>query len=452
MHKHFVIELLQNIAILLAFSMIYENFWIKNENSRNFSTKLFTGIIIGAVGVVIIYTRWTLVPGIVFDTRSVMLSISGLFFGPIPTIIAIIITSFYRIVIGGDGLMMGLAVIISSGTIGCLWRWLRPEWKEKNYIRELLAMGIVVHISMLAATLLLPEEIRISTIKAIALPLIFLYIPATVLLGMLMLGQWNNFQNRKAREILRVATESLNKELIIAKEKAEESDRLKSAFLANLSHEIRTPMNAILGFTELLKENDIPDEKRDYYGSIIQNSGRHLISIIDDIIEISKIETRQAQVHATRINIQLLLEEVYQLMNINMPKGKEIELILRLPAGGKDDYFISDAVKLKQIISNLINNAFKFTDKGFVEFGYELNNELTFFVRDTGHGIDKSNHNLIFERFRQIGTELTVNKGGSGLGLAIVKSYAELLGGKVLLESEPEKGSLFKVVFPFSEN
>ncbi len=452
MHKYFVIELLQNIAILLAFSMIYENFWIKNEKSKIFTTKLFTGIIIGAVGVVIIYTRWTLVPGIVFDTRSVMLSISGLFFGPIPTIIAIIITSFYRIFIGGDGLMMGIAVIISSGTIGCLWRWLRPEWKEKNYIRELLAMGIVVHISMLAATLLLPEEIRISTIKAIALPLIFLYIPATVLLGMLMLGQWNNFQNRKAREILRVATENLNKELTIAKQKAEESDRLKSAFLANLSHEIRTPMNAILGFTELLKENDIPDEKRDYYGAIIQNSGRHLISIIDDIIEISKIETRQAQVHATRINIQILLEDVYQLMNINMPKGKEIELILRLPAGGKDDYFISDAVKLKQIISNLINNAFKFTDKGFVEFGYELNKELTFFVRDTGHGIDKANHELIFERFRQIGTELTVNMGGSGLGLAIVKSYTELLGGKVLLESEPEKGSLFKVVFPFSEN
>ena len=442
------IALLQNIAVLLAFSMVYENFWIKNEDSKSLLAKGLTGLIIGGIGILLIYTRWIYIPGIGFDTRSVLLSVTGLFFGGIPTMIAIAITAGMRIYIGGGGVLMGVAVIVSSGLIGLLWRYLRPQWKEKNYALELLAMGFLVHVAMLSSTLLLPSENFLPTVKVIAIPLLFLYSPATMLLGVLMLGQWNNYQNRKAKEELREAEHRLNKELVLAKEKAEESDRLKSSFLANLSHEIRTPMNAILGFTDLLIDPNLSMERRERYNTIIQNSGNHLISIIDDIIEISKIETNQVKPHISKVNIPNLLKEVYQLMYVNAQKNPNVEFRLPVIPENAVQYFQTDELKLKQILINLVGNAIKFTETGYVEFGYEVGAQLTFFIRDTGCGINPAHHDIIFERFRQVGGDISIIKGGSGLGLAIVKAYVEMLGGKITVESEPEKGSLFKFTLP----
>lgn len=184
MNEPFIVALLQNTAILLTFAMLYENFWLKNDRKKSIFTQITTGLIIGAIGILLMFTPWLLVPGIVFDTRSVMLSVAGLFFGVIPTVVAIIITATVRIIMGGEGLWMGIAVIITSGSIGLLWRKLRPDWRNKKYVLELLSMGIVVHIVMSLCTVFLPHERMLTTLETIALPLILIYSPVTMLLGL----------------------------------------------------------------------------------------------------------------------------------------------------------------------------------------------------------------------------------------------------------------------------
>lgn len=216
MEDSIIIGLLQNIALLLAFSMLYDFFWSRKDNRKKLLLKIATGTVLGGVGIVLILTPWHFVPGIFFDTRSIILSISGLFFGPVPTLTAMIITGLFRLQMGGEGVLMGVMTIVTSGTIGLLWRFFRPHWK-KNPLLELAGMGVVVHIIMLGCGFLLPAEIRWETLKNIALPALFIYPPATVLLGVLMLKQAENWENKKAlkfsekrfRTIIEQATDAL---------------------------------------------------------------------------------------------------------------------------------------------------------------------------------------------------------------------------------------------------
>ncbi len=479
MNESILIGLVQNIAILLAFAMLYENFWLRKDNFHGTLSKIFTGFVIGGIGVVLMYTPWTMFPGLVFDVRSVMMAVSGLFFGALPTIIAMAVAASVRILMGGDGMMMGITVIIMSGGIGILWGKLRKDWQQKNMKVELLTMGLLVHITMLASTLLLPADKVISTLTTIALPVMLIHVPGTILIGMLMAVQKNNIENRYAKARLyevehrysqnlllkqkqlknhinkysRLARKfkSQNSELNKAKEKAEESDRLKSSFLANLSHEIRTPMNAIIGFADLLEFDESSSAQRQQYTGIIRKNGHYLLSIINDIIEISQIDSGQIELKVTEVNLETLLTELYSTLKFSIPAERNIEFILvKLPEGIPPTILI-DEIKLKQILINLLNNALKFTPRGEINFGclLEDNNHLTFFVRDTGIGIDVKNHKVIFERFRQLESGLDGKSSGSGLGLAIVKAYAGIMGGYVSLESEPGKGSTFNVRVPY---
>lgn len=193
-----VLSLLQNTALLLSFSMLYDFLWTKEEGSKIWLQEIVSGFVIGGIGIVLMMSPWTFSTGMVFDTRSVLLSVSGLFFGALPTVIAMVIDAAYRFSIGGEGVWMGMSVIISSGTIGILWRNLRPGWRKKNPALELLALGLLVHLIMLGCTLLLPESKIVPTINSIALPLFFIYSPGTMLLGMFMLKQSNNRLNKKA--------------------------------------------------------------------------------------------------------------------------------------------------------------------------------------------------------------------------------------------------------------
>ncbi|HKI89148.1 MAG TPA: LytS/YhcK type 5TM receptor domain-containing protein, partial [Draconibacterium sp.] len=211
MNESIIVGLLQNTAILLASAMIYEYFWIQNEDVKKLQPKIISGLILGGISVILMFTPWTLIPGIVFDTRSVLLSITGLFFGPIPTVIAMFISAAARWLMGGNGLWMGIAVIFSSGTIGLLWRKFRPNWKDKHYKWELLAMGLAVHIAMWFCTFLLPGYEISPTLKIIALPLLFIYVPATMLLGILLVKQYNNWQNRLAQLKLKESERRFNK-------------------------------------------------------------------------------------------------------------------------------------------------------------------------------------------------------------------------------------------------
>lgn len=239
--------------------------------------------------------------------------------------------------------------------------------------------------------------------------------------------------------------------LVKAKLKAEESDKLKSSFLSNLSHEIRTPINAIVGFNELLMNTEVGKEEQQEYLSVIDKSGKNLIAIIDDLIEMSKIESHQTRPNYTAVNMESCIKDLYDSIKITNKKAKKIDFKLIENKNSAPYPIKTDEVKLKQIITNLVTNALKFTEQGSVEFGYEIdepNNKVVFKVKDTGFGIDEKNQQYIFDRFRRVGGDHTIKIGGLGLGLAISKAYAEMLGGTIALESKLGKGSEFYFTIP----
>lgn len=232
-------------------------------------------------------------------------------------------------------------------------------------------------------------------------------------------------------------------EIIAAKEKAEESDRLKTAFLHNISHEIRTPMNAIIGFTTLLNDILITEQERRQYIGIISQSGTQLLSIINDIVDISNIEAGQTIVNLKVTNLNSVLRSLNDQLSI---KKKPAEVSINLNINLDDDSVnvITDNTKLVQVLSNLLNNAIKFTRIGRIDFGYVIKGDfLEFFVKDTGIGIPKEHQGKIFERFYQVDSTISRQYGGTGLGLSICKAYVELLGGQIWIDSIPGEGTTF---------
>lgn len=240
-------------------------------------------------------------------------------------------------------------------------------------------------------------------------------------------------------------------ELIKALQRAEESDRLKTAFLAAMSHEIRTPMNHIIGFSEFLKDPALDPNEREEYWQIIYESGQALLRLIEDIIDIARLESRQMIANPTIFGVDDFIRGIYNGFAQQLSKRKQhsVDFKLHCPNNPSTIFIKTDATRLQQIIDNLLDNAFKFTTEGQVELGYSIHEDkLAIFVRDTGPGIPADKHEWIFMRFRQLDYSINKKYGGTGLGLALVKSLAELLEGEVRLESEPGKGALFTVLIP----
>jgi len=563
-----VISLVQNVAVLLSFTLLYDYFWLNSTKKQSFFRKIYIGFFIGIISFILILTSGKLTPGVVFDTRSVVLSVSGLFFGEIPTLIAMIMSAAYRIYLGGDGMYMGVAVIFTAGIIGVLWRYFRPQWRDRKFLKELLLMGLLVHIVMLGCTLLLPKDSILSTIKNIAIPLLTIYIPATVLIGWFMVTQEKNHNNKKANErlveserrftelltdvhllsvivdinanitfcndfflkltgyryyevvgaswielfvvkedrpeirksiankivpnhfegkilnkngslisvfwsnvVLRdekgdmtgiasigqdITDKKITEEKIIeAKLKAEESDKLKSVFLSNMSHEIRTPLNTIVGFSELMSDKDISNEQRKEYFEIVRSSSGKLSEIINDILDISKLETKQFKIYKTVCSLGDIMYNTFEAFNNSRELKNKSDIILQMdfPDYLHEFEFESDSNRIQQVLDNLITNAIKYTEKGCIEFGVTTNlcdgiQSLEFYVNDTGIGIDKKMYSLIFERFRQI-EENAYHQYGTGIGLSICRGIVELLGGKIWVDSHIGKGSKFYFTVPY---
>lgn len=579
--------LLVNTAVLLSFSMLHDNFWIEYNGKRTLLAKIIIGAIIGCIGIILMLTPWTFVPGIVFDTRSVLLGISGLFFGGIPTLVAIVIDSTFRWFMGGKGVWMGMSVIVTSGAIGVIWRKLRPELKKGNSKLELIALGLLIHLVMFSLTVLLPKDAASITRAAIILPLLLIHIPATLLLGMLMLRQHDSWMNRRAKDklleserrfsaVLKSATmlsvmldiegkitfcnksflqrtgyrfedisgknfieifvrkdqqeemlnfssqifngtegsgyieheflkknggsfyviwtyillkdenakvngisavgvdvterrmnedklrkkseiiRNQNKDLLrinakwkVAKEKAEESDRLKSAFLANMSHEIRTPMNGILGFAELLKYPGISDLESKEYINLIRISGNRMLGILNDLMDIAKIESGLMKLDPSGFNLNEQVDYLCTFFSTEaQARDLQIKCMKALP--DNDSNLYSDKEKVLAILSNLIKNAIKYSSKGTIEFGYKLNGDFVeLHVKDEGIGIAQEKLNLIFDRFTQVHYSTSGHYEGAGLGLSISKAYADMMGGKIEVSSEEGKGSEFVCTLPF---
>lgn len=241
-----------------------------------------------------------------------------------------------------------------------------------------------------------------------------------------------------------------NNELIKAKEKAEESDRLKTAFLQNLSHEIRTPLNGILGFVNVLQDLHFNDERKNQFTEIINSSSDRLLSTINDIVEISKIDAHQVEVNRTLLNLMDILEKQIGQLNDKAAK-KGLTLTLNHQLTSENASIEADAALLNGIISRLLNNALKFTSEGCIELGaYPEGSYRIVFVKDTGMGIPADRLEAIFDRFVNADLKLSRSYDGSGLGLAIVKSYLELMNGSSWVESEVGKGSTFYFKLPVS--
>ncbi len=242
--------------------------------------------------------------------------------------------------------------------------------------------------------------------------------------------------------------------LLIDKQQAEESDRLKSSFLANVSHEIRTPLNAIVGFAQLLSEDNVDSSSKQKYSRLVEINSQQLLNLIDDITDFVKIESGEISINKSNFKVNDLLKDIYQQFSESLQfleRGTDIELFLRLPDLPEQILINTDKHRLTQVIVNLLSNALKFTKKGHIELGYSLENErfVCFYVKDTGMGIQKAKQSVIFNRYQQIQGRQNIKNNGVGLGLAISKHIVDLLGGEISVESKFGKGSTFKFTIPY---
>lgn len=317
----------------------------------------------------------------------------------------------------------GLEIIMANGEYQKIYdKWITPYNKTNNiwndYLKYLfVASGLVllIFISLLIFNRILKSRVRKQTKD---------------LEGQLIL-------NSKIRY-----------ELEDQKVKAEVSDQMKSAFLANMSHEIRTPMNGILGFTELLKSNNYDSKERDYFINLIQQSGDRMLSTINNIIDISKIESGAEKVLIKPVDIRLIISELYDFFKFEASENK-IDLVLKEENFHMSSTFYSDEYKLNSIFTNLIKNAIKFTPRGSVTVSYSYtDNTANFCICDTGIGIREEKQQIIFDHFVRADISYSSEYEGSGLGLSISKEYVNMLGGTIRLESAPGKGSKFFITLP----
>lgn len=257
-----------------------------------------------------------------------------------------------------------------------------------------------------------------------------------------------------ALSISRRRLRKVESELISARKKAENSERLKSSFLANMSHEIRTPINAILGFSEILVSNNAKIEKKMHYIELINRSGKNLLLIINDIVDLSRIESNDLKVPIAPFSVNKMLDDLYSVFSAKrVAESKIFDLVLIKGRESSDMIINSSEARISQIITNLLGNAFKFTEEGIIEFGYTLQDEtILFYVKDDGMGIPKEKQEAIFKRFGQVGGADSKAYQGSGLGLTISRSLVELIGGRIGVTSEEETGSTFYFSLPLSQN
>jgi len=244
------------------------------------------------------------------------------------------------------------------------------------------------------------------------------------------------------------------KALLVEKERAEESDRLKMAFLSNMSHEIRTPMNAIIGFSEMLNLDDVDDTERDSFIYQIQSNGALLLNLINDILDLSKIEAGELEMQYSKFDVKRILQDIYlNFENEKAIKNKpQIKISITIPSDIHSLTVNADEYRFKQILFNLMGNALKFTSEGTISLGFKLTeSEILFFVKDTGIGIAEEKHELIFHRFRQVEDSHTRTFGGAGLGLTISRNLIEAMGGRIWVEKNKPKGSSFYFTLPVND-
>ena len=561
------IEIIYNLSLLVALSVL-SGFIGQKQHWSPRTKSILQGLVFGSIAIIGMLSPLILSPGVIFDGRSVVVSLCALFFGPLAGAIAAVMAVAMRIGIGGIGILTGTSVIAASAALGMVFHWRIVARDQPITNPHLLTLGMSVHLAMFGLMFTFPQATAIDVIRNVGLPILTVYPIATIVIGRIM---YDNLEKGKftariaaseekyrriaenmsdviwtadmqgnvtfvspsvetvlgksaerftresieeqfppdsaarlraaiSEEIARERDSSTNRkrsryteleifhgdasttwvglsasilrgregeaigfqgvmrdiserrnaatELFAAKVKAEESDRLKTAFLMNMSHEIRTPMNGILGFISLLSEPDLGEENRKEYLEIVNKSGERLLSTINDIIEFSRIEAGQMEVFPEEVDVHAVLRQQLDFF-LPMAAAKGIALRQVAVVDGADARLYTDRYKLEGALGNLINNAIKFTQHGSVEIGNFLENGVMYFsVRDTGCGIPADRQDSIFERFVQVDMKMNRSHEGSGLGLPIVKAYLDALGGGITVESAPGSGSTFRFWLP----
>ena len=559
------LALIQNIALLVALTFVH-GLLIRRVRKQGHGYALLSGLLFGSVALVGMMTPMILQPGLIFDGRSIVIAVAGLFGGPVAAAVAVVMAAGYRYWLGGVGAAMGGAVIFGSAGIGVIGYYLRRSRPRVVSPAGLYLFGLLVHLWMIGCTVLLPAAVIAKTVAAITVPVLLIYPVATLLVCQLFLqmerhiateqalGQERNkldsliqavpdllfevgldgryyacyarhseqlaapaeqLVGRTVREMLppraaEVCLEALQeaeatghshgrqfflplpsgeiwfelsvarktgpvedqprfvvlsrdisdrkqheKELLEARYAAEAASRAKSEFLANMSHEIRTPMNGLLGMVQLMRYTQLSQEQKEYLQNMELCSST-LLALINDILDLSRIESGRIDLELAVFPLGLTIREVLALQSA-AARQKSLEMVLEL-ADDLPEQMLGDQIRFRQILLNLVGNAIKFTEQGSVTVkalrltGPDNAPWLHLEVQDTGIGISPEQQELVFAPFTQADGSITRRFGGSGLGLSICQRLTELMGGRIGVRSEPGKGSCFTVELPLSKD
>jgi two-component system sensor histidine kinase EvgS len=563
-----LLDITYNFGILISFGII--SGFIAQKVKNPMQCAVLQGLLLGLGTIIGMLRPVELQPGVAFDGRSVMISIAGLFFGPVAALLAALMALILRIIQGGVGALMGCLVIAEAALCGIAFFYRNGKSNRKITLRQLGVLGVVVHIIMLALTIILPEEIRLNTLRQISLSVLLVYPAATVMIGSVIRAALEQSRDqeelRKREEQLRTISDNITdgmiyqlifttdgkrkftfvsdsvrqlygatreevsqdpmliygkvfeedlplvmqkereselsgskykaeirvknpdgtlrystfvstptkredgstqwdgielvttdkkkmeEELIRARDEAENSNKIKSQFLANMSHELRTPMNAIMGMTDLALMTELTEMQKKYL-YYVQNGAKRLLLLINNILDLVKIESGGVPPALSEFNIMDLLHEIDSIYTAVIgDKRITFELSLAEPLPPQ---LIGDPLGLHQILGNLVGNAIKFTQQGKITLNVAIVDRsqesitLKFAVTDTGIGIPLDKMDKLFQYFSQIDGSITKKYGGSGLGLAISKALVEQMGGKIGVTSEPDQGSTFHFILSF---
>jgi len=352
----------------------------------------------------------------------------------------------------------------TSGKLGHYQKAFQYQSRYLSLYRELYSINEIVQLENLQHKLNMEQEKnrnqqqqiqKQNTINHLLLAIVFLSAMITALFIFLSirLRRSKDSLQQKNKEILgqKETLQKLNQNLVLAKKKAEESEKLKDQFLRNISHEIRTPLNGIVGFSSIIAEGEIEKQQRLEYYTFIKRNANLLMSTIDDILDIARIKTQQVELYNETFNLRELAEELKKMFKLDKVQycRENVEIIIDSENIPFDLELYSDPSKIRKTLIILMDNALKFTSKGFVKAGFKPNGSMIqFFVQDTGIGISEEHQSLIYESFRQAETDLNRQFDGMGAGLSIAKSFVEMLKGRIWFESTPEQGTTFYFTIP----
>lgn len=460
-----VLSLLQNVALLVALAAV-QQFIVRRWKVGALPHTILSGLLFGGTTILGMMTRVEAAPGVFYDGRSIVLGIAGLFGGPIVATIAAVIAAAYRLYLGGAGALVGVAVIVEASAIGVALHYLRRRDGRVTGWLPLWIFALTIHVVMLVIQLGLPGGIAPAVLRQIAIPVLVFYPIGTLLVCRLMLDQEERVKSeqqvRQLNESLEQLVAERTNELLAANEQLgyvnedlehtldvlREANEAKSAFLRSMSHELRTPLNSIIGFSRILGSGlggPVTDEQLRQL-EMINNSGHHLLSLVNDLLDLARIEAGKIEVNFEELDVAETVRDVVSTVTPEA-EAKGLVLVVEVPEGPVS--VRSDQVRLRQILLNLLGNAIKFTEEGTVTLRLTRGAPglVEFSVIDTGPGVPEEIRDDVFVEFVQ-GTTGDAPRAGAGLGLAISRGLAHLLGGMLTLEQSSAAGSTFTLRLP----